>query len=58
MLFNSVKIPAKMPRCLKVSVKFPAHPWLHDVKYALNPRYSRVNSPPYRGGRGVGVSID
>ena len=54
----SVKIPAKMPRYLRVSVKFRAHPWLHAVKYALNPRYSRVNSPLYPGGRGVGVSID
>ena len=48
----SVKIPAKMPRYLKESVKFPAHPWFHAVKYALNPQHSRVNSPNYPGGRG------
>ena len=54
----NVKIPAKMPRYLEVGVKLLAPRRLHAVKYALNPRHWRVNSPPYPGGRGVGISID
>ena len=45
----NVKIPAKMPRYLKVGVKLFVPRRLHAVKYAWNPRHWRVNSPSIPG---------